>query len=283
MHLLILGTAAYALFAITIGAAGRASCNMLAVGMINYIVAAVVYCLLARDAGAPDLHLGALGVSGGLLYSVGFVVLAWTLRHRGLSVTSGLMQLAVLFPVLSGIFLYDERPSGLQIGGIVCALAALPLLGIARAPASSGKRTARASLVMSLQLLTVGIAMVILQSLAHSGSGIPHERRLFFAILFGTAMIVTAILWLIFERRLTPKDLYYGFGIGGLNAVHGFMLVGAMKTLPGMVVWPVVSASALMISVLVGVKLWQEQLGTAGRIGMALALVAVICINIGRG
>lgn len=283
MHLLILGTGAYALFAITVGAAGRASCNMLAVGMINYMVAAAVYCLLARDAGAPDLHLGALAVAGGVVFSIGFVVLAYTLRHRGLSVTTGLMQLAVLFPVLAGVFLYAERPSWLQAGGIVCALAALPLLGIARAPASSAGQTGRVSVVMILQLLISGAAMVILQSLAHSGTGIAHERRLFFAILFVTAMIVSTIAWLIFERQLTRKDLYYGLGIGGLNAVHGFMLVGAMKTLPGMVVWPVVGASALMISVLVGVKLWQEQLGTAGRIGMALALVAVICINVGRG
>ncbi len=38
-----------------------------------------------------------------------------------------------------------------------------------------------------------------------------------------------------------------------------------------------------MPSLLVAIRLWQESLGRSGIIGMTLALVAVICINLGRG
>lgn len=283
MLLLIVGTIAYSLFIITVRASQRHSCNMLAVGMVNYIVAATVYCVLSRGAEMPNASVVALGVAGGVVFAIGFVVLVQTLRSRGLSVTTGLTQLAVLFPVVSGIALYAERPNPLQAVGVVCALAALPLLGMARAPASVTETAGRASGVVILQLVTAGTAMVILQSFNHVGTGVLHERRMFFAILFVTATIITTTIWLIFERRITRKDLTYGAALGGWNAVHGFMLVGAMNTLPGMVVWPVVSASALMLSVLVGVKLWDEQLGRTGRIGMALALVAVLCINARQG
>ena len=53
MHLLIVGTIAYSLFIITVRASQRHSCNMLAVGMVNYIVAATVYCVLSRGALLP--------------------------------------------------------------------------------------------------------------------------------------------------------------------------------------------------------------------------------------
>ena len=281
MHLLILGTLAYALFAVTVRAAQRGSCNILAVGMINYIAAAAVYCLLSIDRELPEPPVILLGVAAGIVFAIGFVVLAQSLRRRGLSVTTGITQLAVLFPVLVGIFLYAERSSLLQAAGVVCALAALPLLGATRSPVTAGRSAGRAPGLTVLQLLTAGTAMVLLQSFNHVGTA--DDRRTFFAVLFVTTVVVSSAAWAIFERRMTRRDLAYGVVLGGWNATHGFMLVSAMKTLPGMVVWPVVSASALMLSTLVGVKLWHEHLGRTGKIGMALALAAVVCINAGRG
>lgn len=281
MHLLILGTIAYSLFAITVRAAQRRSCNMLAVGMINYLVAAAVYVLLSRESGVPEWRFGLLGAASGIVFAVGYVVLAQTLRRKGLSLTTGITQLAVLFPVVAGIFLYAEQPSSLQVVGVVCALVALPLLALVRDSVSDGGIRSRAP---GLALLvTAGTAMVLLQSVNHVSSGSSEERRLFFAILFSVALVTTMIAWAIFERRVTRVDLAYGAALGSWNATHGFMLVGAMKTLPGMVVWPAVSAGSLMLSVLVGVMLWDERLGSTARIGIGLALVAVVCINAGRG
>ena len=281
MHLLILGTLAYTLFAVTVRAAQRQSCNILAVGMVNYVTAATAYCLLSADRQLPEPRIAMLGIVSGIIFAIGFVVLAQSLSRRGLSVTTGITQLAVLFPVLVGVSLYAERPNLLQAAGVACALAALPLLGMTRSPVKAAGGAGRAPGLTILQLLTAGSAMVMLQSFSHTGTA--DDRRVFFAVLFVTALVVTSAAWAIFERRLTRKDLAYGAVLGGWNAVHGFMLVGAMETLPGMVVWPVASASALMLSTLVGVKLWHEHLGRTGKIGLALALVAVICINAARG
>ena len=65
--------------------------------------------------------------------------------------------------------------------------------------------------------------------------------------------------------------------------MSAFMFVKAMKTLTGKVVFPFLSACGLMLCLLVAVRLLQERLGRSGIIDMALALVAVICINLGRG
>ena len=281
LYFLILGTVAYTLFAITVRASQRASCNILAVGVINYVVGAAAYCVLLPAWQLPDAEIFTLGVATGIIFAIGFVVLSQSLRRRGLSVTTGVVQLAVLFPVLVGISLYAERPNALQAAGVGSALIALPLLAATCSPLRGVAGGGRAPWLTILQLLIAGSAMVLLQSFNHVAS--PADRTAFFAVLFVTAVVVSTAAWAVFERRLRPRDLAYGVILGIWNATHGFMLVSAMKTIPGMVVWPAVSASSLMLSTLVGVKLWGEHLSRTGKIGMVLALVAVICINVGRG
>jgi drug/metabolite transporter (DMT)-like permease len=290
---LIIGTVGYALFSITVKAATRRGCNIVAVGLVNYLVAAGFYCVLVLPTPPPERSVTLLAIAGGVVFFVAYLVLTQLIRRSGLSITISVVQLAVLIPVLAGILIWGERPNLLQGVGVLCAISALPLLGKASAvragaateagtgPAAEG-RNIRGMLLTGSQLCLTGAAMMILQAVNHVGAG-GEDRPLFFAILFTVALVGTGGAWLILERRISGTDIIYGLFLGSWNTIHGFMLVDAMSTLPGAVVFPFVSVVSMLLSVLAAVRIWGERLERTGKIGIALALVAVLFINIGRG
>lgn len=303
---LALGTFGYALFSITVKAATRHRCNIIAVGTVNYIVASGFYWILTAPIPMPGSAVSLLGIGGGIIFSTAFLVLARFIRRRGLSITISVVQLAVLIPVLAGIVVWDERPSLIQAIGILVAISALPFLSRASTvpngtqhddefassangssaeslhPVEGQQRDLGGILLTAAQLILTGAAMMTLQSFGHMG-GTPEERIPFFAILFGTAIAVCCAAWLIFERRMSCADAVYGLLLGSWNALHCYMLVDAMELLPSAVVFPFVSIVSMLFSLLAAVCLWGERLERTGRIGIALALMAVLFINIGRG
>ena len=60
------------------------------------------------------------------------------------------------------------------------------------------------------------------------------------------------------------------------------MLITSMQTLPGMVVFPVTSAAALLLTMMVAWHYWDERLGRYARVGMIVTLCAVVCVNFAR-
>ena len=289
---LIIGTVGYALFSITVKAATRRGCNIVAVGLV-YNFAAGFYCVLVLPTQPPERSVTLLAIAGGVVFFVAYLVLTQLIRRSGLSITISVVQLAVLIPVLAGVLIWGERPNLLQGAGVLFAVGALPLLGKASAvsggaaaqggtgPATEG-RNVKGILLTGSQLCLTGAAMMILQAVNHFGAG-GEDRPVFFAILFAVALVGTGGAWLILERRITGADIIYGFFLGSWNTIHGFMLVDAMSTLPGAVVFPFVSVVSMLLSVLAAVRIWGERLERTGVIGIALALVAVLFINIGRG
>ena len=303
---LIIGTVGYALFSITVKAATKRGCNIVAVGVVNYLVAAGFYWALVLPTELPDRSVTTLAVVGGVVFFVAYLILTQLIRRSGLSITISVVQLAVLIPVLAGVIIWGERPNLLQGVGVLFAVGALPLLGMASAVRSEDQspdidsfapdsaapsddtgpaaktRNIKGMLLTGSQLCLTGGAMMVLQAVNHVGTGEGH-RVLFFAILFAVALVGTSVAWLILERRISGADILFGLFLGSWNTIHGFMLVDAMSTLPGAVVFPFVSVVSMLLSVLAAVRIWGERLERAGKIGIALALVAVLFINIGRG
>ena len=293
---LIIGTLAYSLFSITVKAATRHGCNIFAVGVVNYVVAAGFYWVTARPTELPDNSVSMLAVAGGIVFTVGYMIVTQVIRRSGLSITISVVQLAVLIPVVAGVVIWGERPNLLQGVGILFAVGALPFLGMASAVDASGSdgtpaevdaepaekgRNVTGMLLTGMQLCATGCAMMVLQAFNHVGE--PADRLVFFAILFTVALIGTSGAWLIIERRVSRLDIVYGLFLGTWNTIHCIMLVDAMGTLPGAVVFPFVSVVSMLLSLLAAVRIWGERLERAGRIGIALALVAVLFINIARG
>ena len=263
-------------FGLIVKAADRRGGNLLAVGVINYAVAASIYGFATRSAAPPQSTTVLLGICGGFFFSSAFFVLSRLLRARGVSISAAVLQLSVLFPVLAGVFVWEERTNWAQNTGIVLSLLALPLLSIDRTGPT--RRVEMVGLLLSCGLLILaGCAQLTMHSFHHLSVAV--DRGYLFRYIFGTAIGFSALFWLLAERRAAWCDVPYGVVLGVVNCMGGYMLISAMQSLPGMVVFPISGATSLLLTVLVARYVWREQLGPYARIGMAVTAVAVACIN----
>ena len=102
---------------------------------------------------------------------------------------------------------------------------------------------------------------------------------LVFWYLAGTVFLLVPYL----RRHLRPgrQDLFIGCGLGlcswGGQTSIGFALG---KGLPGSIVFPVVLAGGLFIVVLSGVLIFDEKIGNAGKLGIALGIVSIVLLSL---
>ena len=99
-------------------------------GLTNYATAALLAALALVWLGppAPDPRAAAFGAANGAQYQVTFILMYALYGLLGVAVTSSLLRLSIVVPVLASIVLWGEWPTAAQGLGLLLAAAALPLL-----------------------------------------------------------------------------------------------------------------------------------------------------------
>jgi drug/metabolite transporter (DMT)-like permease len=287
MLMLLLSTLMVAAFGLIIRWAQGRQANLWAVGALNYLVAALFHLTRWGAEGAypptgPTLVIGALA---GLAYVGGYLFLFPLMRLRGVSVAAAVQQLSVLVPVIFSVIAWGERPSVTQAAGSALALAALPLLTWRpTARQTQGGPPDRAAARRNIILL-VGVFVIngcgALAMRGFQETGAANEESLYLAILFSVATAVSVAAWLPHRRESTRRDWAPGVTLGVVNAFSGIALLGALQRLPGVVVFPFQSAVSLLVVMACAWVVWKEQIRRQEAFGIALALGAVVLINLG--
>ncbi len=280
------------------------------VGMTNYVFACLVSLGLALGRGVPTIspRTWQLGLAAGLVYALAYRALGAAVRRRGLAVASAVTQLSVAIPIACSMAIWGERPDGVQAAGIVLALAALTLLA-ADSSGADGPRTGRRfttegaehAEVLSavsavgngplLALALPGALLLLALFLTQGGAGLAPkafaelapvgQTQVFLAILFGSAALSFLPDWLssLRPRRL---ELLWGAALGAVNVGDNLLAVYALQRLPGILVFPVVTAGVLLLTGGLGLLAWKEPVGRWGRAGLAVALGAVLLVSLRR-
>lgn len=277
---LILATTFSAGFGLIVRHAQGRRCNMWAVGALNYATAALVNLGLQVAAGdlQPQLPTVVIGTLGGLSYVIAYFVLFELMSIRGVAISTAVVRMAVLVPVIASVAWWGERPTPAQGAGTALALVALPLLGINRSQGVGGVRRRAVGLLLALFVLN-GLNLLALR--AFRETGIEGESSLFLALLFGTAAVVSAAAWYRHREGTALRDLVPGLALGANNALGNVAMVAALQELPGFLVFPFHSAVGLAMSVAAARLAWNERVNRLETAGIAVALTAAVFINLG--
>ena len=113
--------------------------------------------------------------------------------------------------------------------------------------------------------------------------GMPtNETMPFQTVIFISAFFVTTMLYYVRKPRLSPEALKWGALLGTANFGNYLFLVMALTVLPGLAVYPVIAAGEVGLLAVAGVVLWKEKVGVRSWLGIALTVISVVLIQLGK-
>ena len=256
----------------------RVNLNLYAVGGFTYLFSALIYAVVFALQPTPVqpliLHGGlALGV----LYAATYLVFVPTLADRGVSVMAAMCQLSALIPMLASLAIWHERPTPVRLSGAILCLIAMPMLGLDKGITDT-QLTVRKVLIFAGMVVFNGGVLLTLKWF--------HEQRAseqftgFMLVTFIVATVVMALLWPAYRGRITRSVLPWGAALSFCYAGAALVLVMALRTYEGAVVFPFAEATAVALTVGFAALVWREIPGKAGLAGIAIVTVAAVLINL---
>jgi multidrug transporter EmrE-like cation transporter len=109
-----------------------------------------------------------------------------------------------------------------------------------------------------------------------------NETMPFQTIIFVAAFVVTTMLYYLRRPHLTSETLQWGALLGTANFGNYLFLVLALTALPGLVAYPVIAAGEVGLLAVASVVLWKEKVGIRSWLGIALAVIAIVLIQLGK-
>lgn len=214
------------------------------------------------------------GCLSGFLFLYSFVLFRKNVARNGVVMSATFMKLGVLIPTLMAILIFREQPRVPQILGICLAVAAILLLHLE--PGSTGLGSGKWLLLLLLFLsgLTDGTANI------YDKLGAPEGKDLYLVFTFLTAMVFSGILAFAAKQRICLWDIGFGAAIGIPNYFSSRFLLGALRTVPAVVVYPVYSVATIVVITAFGVLLFREKLGLRKLLALLIIFAALALLNL---
>jgi drug/metabolite transporter (DMT)-like permease len=258
--------------------AQRQGTSIFVLAAANYIFSSILFlswCLLAKT----GVHSESIihGVIIGALYGSSFFLVLYCIGNLGLARTGTIINLALAIPVLASIIAWNEKPTSLVIIGLVAVTISIPMILLPRA-----RQQPRINLVTisaaAVLFISQGLAYTVFKSFERLA--MRPEKPVMLCALFLTAALITTVLLVI--KRIKPDKRGIGNGIitGLFNSMAAAALAAALERAPATVVFPTITALTIVFSTLLGVVYWRERYGMVSLLGIALAVISVVLINL---
>lgn len=256
---------------------GKYSKNGMTMLASNYAMCTIAAGVLA---GWPLLPAGeglgltlALGVVNGGLYLAGFVLLRWCIGRSGVVLPATFQKLGVVLPTIAAMTIFSEAVGALQLLGIALAVAAILVMQEKQA----GERITGLGGLLAL-LFVCGGCEVMSKVFEHWGPQALDDHFLFYT--FAVAFLLCVVLCLVKRQGITLADVLWGLAIGVPNYLCAFFVLGAIRQMPAVIVYPTYSAGTIIAVTLVGLFCFREKLSRRKLIALGMVLAAVALLNL---
>lgn len=246
----------------------------------NYLAASVLCAWLLspsletlRAADAP--WLGLLGLA--FILPTLFMVLAIAVQRAGIVRTDVAQRLSLLLSLAAAFLYFGERAGTQKLLGL-----ALGLVAVVAILARSGSTERQRGAGWALLAVWVGFAIVdvMLKLIAQAGTPFAASLQVAFVLAFLGMLAVQGLRHARGQTRLSLRDAVAGLLLGALNFGNIVCYVLAHRSLPDSpaVVFATMNIGVVVLGTLVGVFAFGERTSLWNRIGIALAVLAIMLI-----
>ena len=275
---LLLAIASSALVSITMRLSETKIKNNTAMLAVNYIMCTFLAWVYTGFGSLCPVAVGrqlaaTLGGINGILYLAGFVLLQRNIRVNGVVLPATFIKLGLLVSMAVSVVFFGERPEIWQWAGFALAVAAIVLMNYRP---GEGKAGNMAGLLLLLLAGGGGDAM----SKIFEELGNPALSDYFLMITFGTALLFCLSLVRIRKEKLGKWEIFFGLLIGIPNFFSAKFLLGALKDIAAVVVYPVYSVATILTVTVTGILVFREWLEKKQWLALGMILVALVLLNI---
>lgn len=275
---LLLAIASSALVSITMRFSEGKIKNNIAMLAVNYLMCTFLAWGYTGFGSFRPLELGRqttviLGSINGVLYLAGFLLLQRNIRVNGVVLSATFIKLGLLVSMAVSVIFFGERPEIWQWSGFALAVAAIVLMNYRP---GEGKAGNMAGLILLLLAGGGGDAM----SKIFEELGNPAFSGHFLLTTFLMALGLCLMLFGLRKEAAGIREVLFGLLIGIPNFFSAKFLLGALKDIAAVVVYPVYSVATILAVTVTGVLVFREKLEKRQWIALAMILVALALLNI---
>lgn len=252
------------------------------VGMISYIVSALISLpeFFQTEAEYRTNVAMITGATNGGCYFLAFFFCVYAIKWIGVANSTVIGILSILAPIVCGIFIWNERPSPVQVAGILLAMVSLCLIGGKEDATSKGTVPDRpwfTPWIIVGFFLLCGLSRLAQEAFKHMGS--ESERPVYLTTAFVIAAVPSLAVLIWRGRRIIWSEWLMGIALGSANIFQAHFILKALAHYDGFIVFPIVSAGSLLLVTLVATRFMGERLGWRTWLGIAIACVSLALLK----
>lgn len=262
--------------------------NTLQAIVVNYFVACscgvIGYQNSIELSAIPQYNWFYYTLALGALFIIVFNLMAITTQHNGLSVVSVATKMALVIPIAFGLWYYKEPLGPSKAAGIVLALIAVYLVAVKK---DSSIILQKKNLVFPvLVFLGSGLIDTSLNFLQNDFITDKSLIPLFSSTIFMTAGVI-GIMVLVAQKIkgvlvLEFKNIIAGIVLGIPNYFSIYFLVKALRSdlFDSSGIFTINNVGIVIISTLLGIVFFKEQLSVKNWIGITLAVISIALVSL---
>jgi drug/metabolite transporter (DMT)-like permease len=227
-----------------------------------------------------------IGCLGGAVASLALFAFQTGLKFGKISTSWLIINLAVSIPVLLSIFLFGEKLNAAKLAGVLLVLAAIVMMwldkrkDLVRAELGSGGTHS----FDKSKWLPLMILAFLGQGLAASSQKLLVEAKegdfvwQFYVVLYWSGFLVMVLLSLRREFLPNRREVATGFVMAICSVAGNVSITTALKSVKGVVAYPISNGGSLSLVVLAGVLFFREKIHPVGVAGIICGISAILVL-----
>jgi drug/metabolite transporter (DMT)-like permease len=216
----------------------------------------------------------------GAMFILTFFLFAQSSHKAGVSITAVSSKMSVILPVMAGFVWFQDTLSLYKVLGIALGLASFYFIF------NTGHKIRfdyKYVLLPVLLLVGNGVNDTLVKYVQHNF--LDGDEGLYIEVVFVIALLIGGFYLLgrivSGKESLHLKSILFGIFLGAVNFFGAWFFLKSMGLFQASFLFPVVNVSVVVLSSLVGLTVFKEDLRRINLIGIVMAVVAIFLISVG--